>query len=103
MSRPCTRLARLRLFACEDRAVPSVVVVNGTAGDDVITSQFSDDAAQATYRADVLVNGVAAYSFTGNAFHFPETSGLLSDHLVVNGLGGNDTQSGSATFTRRST
>lgn len=78
---------RLSLEAVEGRTVPAVVV-NGTAGADVITADYAYDAAAATYRGTVTVNGKAAYSFLGDVSN---DSIYLPDELQVNGLGGNDT------------
>lgn len=79
----------LRLEHMEDRTVPAVVV-NGTAGNDVITSAIFAVPDSTLYLAEIYVNGAVAYSFTNNTWNAPEISVFLPEALTVNGLGGND-------------
>ncbi len=80
----------LRLERMEDRTVPTVVI-NGTAGNDVITSAiFPIPETPYLYGAEISVNGKVAYSFVSHFWPYPEPNVYVPEQLIVNGLGGND-------------
>jgi Ca2+-binding RTX toxin-like protein len=80
----------LRLEALGDRINP--VVVNGTPGDDLITTELLvRDGETEPYAADVLVNGAVAATVNITGAHTsPTVSWFIDQDLVMNGLGGND-------------
>lgn len=85
-----SRIRRLRLETLHDRINP--VVVSGTPGNDIITSQLLFHVGEnSPYAADILVNGVAKgqVQITGQ-WNFPSTSYFIDQDLTLNGLGGND-------------
>ncbi len=82
--------APLRLEAMEDRTTPAIVI-DGTAGDDVITTNIAPvPDSPLLYTGEILVNGAVVFSFVEHYWPFPEPNIYLPDELVVNGLGGND-------------
>jgi len=79
-----------RLEVLGERVNP--VVINGTAGNDVITTELLfNEGATDPHAANVLLNGSVAgtVNITG-AWPFPTTSYFIDQELTINGLGGND-------------
>ncbi len=81
---------RLHIETLSERINP--VVINGTAGNDTITTQLLFDPGETTpYAADILVNGAAKgqVQIIGQ-WDLPSTSYFIDQDLIMNGLGGKD-------------
>src|SRR5262245_22232988 len=81
---------RPTIESLEERTTPTVVV-NGTAGDDVITTRLMPEGSSTPDSVDILVNGNVQTSVAlDGSWPFPTTSYFLSEELTINGLGGDD-------------
>src|SRR5215211_3629017 len=89
-SRPNVCRTRLRVESLGDRITPTVIV-NGTLGDDVITTRLLPEAESEKTSVEILVNGtVRATIGLDGAWTSPTTSWFLTDGLVINGRAGDD-------------